>query len=87
MSIVGPRPLAIEHYERDLAQGNVTRFLLKGGMLGLGHINKGTNEMGKAKYEYEYIEQYLKRSQFSLLKLDLFIIYKGIILIFKGGGY
>lgn len=87
MSIVGPRPLAIEHYERDLAQGNVTRFLLKGGMLGLGHINKGTNEMGKAKYEYEYIEQYLERSQFGLLKLDLFIIYKGIILIFKGGGY
>ncbi|MEI6628829.1 MAG: sugar transferase, partial [Alphaproteobacteria bacterium] len=34
MSIVGPRPLAIVHYERDLAQGNVTRKLLKGGLLG-----------------------------------------------------
>ena len=29
MSIVGPRPLAVIHYERDLAQGNVTRNCLK----------------------------------------------------------
>ena len=35
MSIVGPRPLSVLHYERDLAQGNVTRFLIKGGLLGL----------------------------------------------------
>ena len=29
MSIVGPRPLSVLHYERDKAQGNVTRSLLK----------------------------------------------------------
>ena len=40
MSIVGPRPLSVMHYERDKAQGNVTRSILKGGLLGLGHINK-----------------------------------------------
>ena len=57
MSIVGPRPLSVLHYERDKAQGNVTRSLLKGGLLGLGHINKGTAEMGNSMYEYEYIEQ------------------------------
>lgn len=28
MSIVGPRLLSVLHYERDRAQGNVTRFLL-----------------------------------------------------------
>ena len=44
MSIVGPRPLSVLHYERDKAQGNVTRSLLKGGLLGLGHINKGTSK-------------------------------------------
>jgi len=47
MSIVGPRPLAVHHYERDLAQGNVARSLLTGGILGLGHIRKGTDEMGE----------------------------------------
>ena len=60
MSIVGPRPLSVLHYERDKEQGNVTRSLLKGGLLGLGHINKGTEEMGNPVYEYEYVREYLK---------------------------
>lgn len=87
MSIVGPRPLSILHYERDRAQGNVTRTLLRGGLLGLGHINKGTVEMGNPLYEYEYIDEYLKRPSWSLLMLDLWIIWKGILLIVKGGGH
>jgi len=87
MSIVGPRPLSVLHYERDKEQGNVTRSLLKGGLLGLGHINKGTSEMGNSLYEYQYIEEYLNRSSISLLRLDLWIIWKGIIIIFKGGGH
>jgi lipopolysaccharide/colanic/teichoic acid biosynthesis glycosyltransferase len=87
MSIVGPRPLSVLHYERDRAQGNVTRFLLRGGLLGLGHINKGTSEMGNPVYEYEYVDQYLKRSSFGLLCLDLWIIWKGALVIVKGGGH
>jgi lipopolysaccharide/colanic/teichoic acid biosynthesis glycosyltransferase len=87
MSIVGPRPLSILHYERDKAQGNVTRFLLRGGLLGLGHINKGTAEMGNPVYEYEYVDQYLKRSSWSLLMLDLWVIWRGVKVIVKGGGH
>lgn len=87
MSIVGPRPLSVLHYERDRAQGNVTRFLLRGGLLGLGHINKGTSEMGNPVYEYEYVDQYLNRSSFGLLCLDLWIIWKGILVIVQGGGH
>ena len=87
MSIVGPRPLSVIHYERDIAQGNVTRFLLRGGLLGLGHINKGTAEMGNPIYEYEYVNQYINRSSFGLFCLDLWVIWKGIQLMFKGGGH
>jgi len=87
MSIVGPRPLSVLHYERDRDQGNVTRSLLKGGLLGLGHINKGTSEMGNSIYEYEYVEQYQKCSSFGLLRLDLWIVWKGVIVILKGGGH
>lgn len=86
MSIVGPRPLAVHHYERDLAQGNVTRSLLKGGLLGLGHVNKGTKEMGNPIYEYEYINQYLKLSSLGLLWLDLKIIGRGLKVMAKGQG-
>jgi lipopolysaccharide/colanic/teichoic acid biosynthesis glycosyltransferase len=87
MSIVGPRPISVLHYERDKAQGNVTRFLIRGGLLGLGHINKGTSEMGNPIYEYEYVDQYLRRSSLGLLMLDLWIIWKGLLVIFKGGGH
>ena len=87
MSFVGPRPLAILHYERDLAQGNVTRKLIKGGLLGLGHINKGTEEMGNPEYEYEYVNQYMKRSSFGLLMLDIWIIWRGLIVVCRGGGH
>jgi lipopolysaccharide/colanic/teichoic acid biosynthesis glycosyltransferase len=87
MSIVGPRPLAILHYERDKAQGNVTRFLIRGGLLGLGHINKGTSEMGNPVYEYQYVDEYLKRSSWGLLMLDLWVIWRGIKVILKGGGH
>lgn len=87
MSIVGPRPLSELHYERDLAQGNVARKLLRGGMLGLGHINKGTDEMGNAKYEYEYIDECINRSSFALLRLDMWIIWRGIVVIARGGGH
>lgn len=87
MSIVGPRPLSVMHFERDIEQGNVTRKLLKGGLLGLGHINKGTNEMGNPEYEYKYINSYINKSSLKLIYLDIWIIYKGIRLIFKGGGF
>ena len=87
MSIVGPRPLSVLHYDRDKAQGNVARSLLKGGLLGLGHINKGTTEMGNSVYEYEYVDEYLNRTSFGLLKLDCWIIWKGVLVILKGGGH
>lgn len=87
MSIVGPRPLSELHYNRDVAQGNVSRKLLRGGMLGLGHINKGTDQMGNSEFEYQYIEAYLNESAWGLLKLDFWIMWKGILLILKGGGH
>lgn len=86
MSIVGTRPLAVNHYERDFQQGNVTRFLIKGGLFGLGHIMKGTPEMENPIYEYEYINRYINSSSWGLLMLDLKIIGKGIIVMLKGKG-
>lgn len=87
MSIVGPRPLAELHYQRDLEQGNIVRKYLKGGLLGLGHLNKGTAEMGNPKYEYEYLDNYIEYSPIKLLKKDLWVMWKGFMLVLKGGGF
>ena len=86
MSIVGPRPLAVHHYERDVNQGNITRSLVKGGLLGLGHIMKGTPEMGNPVYEFKYVDRYLNSSSWELLMLDLKIIWKGFLVILKAKG-
>ena len=86
MSIVGPRPLAWHHYERDLEQGNVNRKLLKGGLLGLGHVMKGTPEMGNPMFEYEYIDKYMTLSSLALLWFDIKIIGRGVKVIFEGKG-
>ncbi len=86
MSLVGPRPLAVHHYERDLAQGNVSRKLLKGGILGMGHIRKGTSEMGDPSFEYEYIDHYMHYPWWRLLALDLWIIWRGIRVVLQGKG-
>lgn len=87
MSFVGPRPLAIHHYERDLAQGNVTRKLVRGGLLGYGHIRKGTPEFGKPIYEYEYVYRYLHYSPLKLLFTDIYVMWRGFIVVLKGGGH
>ncbi len=87
MSVVGPRPLAVIHYQRDLDQGNITRKLLKGGMLGLGHIMKGKPDFGNPIYEYQYIDSYLHSSAIKHFLLDIKIIMRGIAVILKGGGY
>lgn len=87
MSLVGPRPLAVHHYERDLEQGNITRQLLPSGLLGFGHIRKGTEEFGDPTFEFEYADKYMRGSAFSLFLLDMWIIKKGIFLMLKGGGH
>jgi lipopolysaccharide/colanic/teichoic acid biosynthesis glycosyltransferase len=86
MSLVGPRPLSTLHYDRDLKQGNVTRTLLTGGVLGLGHIRKGTAQMGDPEFELEYAEIYKNGTAFELLALDLWIMKMGIRLMLKGQG-
>jgi lipopolysaccharide/colanic/teichoic acid biosynthesis glycosyltransferase len=86
MSIVGPRPLAWHHYERDLAQGNMHRKLLKAGLLGPGQALKGTEDLGEAYPEYDYVRSYLTLSPLRLLWLDMQLVLKGIGVVTRARG-
>jgi lipopolysaccharide/colanic/teichoic acid biosynthesis glycosyltransferase len=86
MSLVGPRPLAVHHYERDLAQGNVSRKLLKGGLVGQGQALKGTADLGDPAAEYDYIEKYLNLSELGLLWHDLKIMGRSLMVVFQAKG-
>lgn len=87
MSFVGPRPLSVIHYEKDIEQGNKVRFLIKGGLIGLGHLNKGSNKMGLPEFELEYVHKYMTLNSLDLLTFDLKIIFDGVVLSSKGGNY
>lgn len=87
MSFVGPRPLSDIHYARDLEQGNITRKYLRGGLLGMGHIKKGTTEFGNPIFEYEYLDIINRGRPLKIFFTDIFIIFKGFLLMLKGQGY
>lgn len=85
MSIVGPRPHAIAHNElyRNLISGYMLRHKVKPGITGLAQVNglRGeTEEISKmesrVKYDIEYIQKWS-------LGLDLWIILRTILIIFK----
>lgn len=87
MSIVGPRPLSVLHHEKDIENGNICRKYLKGGLIGYGHLHKGTEMMGKSEFEYEYFEKCLDKNSVQLLVFDLQIIIRGATLVLRGGGH
>ena len=80
MSFIGPRPERAEFYEvfEQYIDGFSQRLLVIPGLTGLAQVNGGYNIGPEEKivYDIEYIK---KRS----LKLDIQILFKTIIVVFK----
>ena len=87
LALVGPRPLALLHAKRDMDQGNYTRNLLRGGIIGLGHVRKGTDDFGKPNFEFEYADILHRGNCIEILKTDLLIVYMAFRLMIKAGGH
>jgi lipopolysaccharide/colanic/teichoic acid biosynthesis glycosyltransferase len=87
MSIVGPRPLAIHHYERDLKQGNVPRSLVRGGSWAMATSGKEPPNLVTQSTNMNMSYRYLHYPWYRLMLLDLYIIWRGLILMLKGGGH
>jgi lipopolysaccharide/colanic/teichoic acid biosynthesis glycosyltransferase len=86
MSVVGPRPLAERHYERDLAQGNIYRKLVKAGLFGPSQALKGTCRYGDPEVECEYVDRLLKLSGPVLLWYDFKLIAGGLRVVAQATG-
>lgn len=85
MSIVGPRPHAVSHNEmyRKVIKGYMVRHKVKPGITGWAQVNgfRGETEtVDSMKSRIEYDLDYLKKWS---LSLDLKIILKTILLVFK----
>ncbi|MGX4771134.1 sugar transferase [Bradyrhizobium guangdongense] len=86
MSFVGPRPLAIHHYRRDLEQGNVHRTLLTAGLFGPSQALKGTTRYGNQDDEYKYLDAVMHSPALSLVSYDLKLIALGLLRAAEGKG-
>lgn len=85
MSIVGPRPHAVQHNElyRKQIKGYMMRYQVKPGITGWAQVNgyRGeTNTLDKMEKRIEYDLYYIKNWS---LELDLKIILRTILLVFK----
>ena len=85
MSIVGPRPHAVAHNEiyRNLIKGYMIRHKVKPGITGWAQVNGCRGEtktldrmQGRIDYDLDYLRNWS-------LRLDLRIIAKTILLVFK----
>ena len=85
MSIVGPRPHAVSHNEmyRKLIKGYMVRHKVKPGITGWAQVNgyRGeTDTLDKMEGRIDYDLDYLRNWSF---RLDLYIIYKTIRVVFN----
>ncbi|MGE5491426.1 MAG: undecaprenyl-phosphate glucose phosphotransferase [Actinomycetota bacterium] len=88
MSIVGPRPHAVAHNEmyRKLIKGYMVRHKVKPGITGWAQVNgcRGETEtLDKMQARIDLDLEYLRHWS---LRLDLYIIARTIILVFKDAG-
>jgi lipopolysaccharide/colanic/teichoic acid biosynthesis glycosyltransferase len=86
MSMVGPRPLACHHYERDVAQGNVFRRHLKAGLFGPSQALKGSAQFGKPDPEFEYLALLRDGSPLAVVRNDMRLIVDGIKVVLRVEG-
>lgn len=85
MSVVGPRPHAVTHNEmyRKLIKGYMIRHKVKPGITGWAQVNgyRGeTKTVESMKNRIDYDLEYLKKWS---LALDIRIVFKTILLVFK----
>lgn len=85
MSIVGPRPHAVSHNElyRKLIRGYMVRHKVKPGITGWAQVNgfRGeTDTVEKMQNRIDYDLEYLRHWS---LRLDVFIILKTVLVVFK----
>jgi len=86
MSLVGPRALALRHYEEEIKRGNIIVKVLKAGIFSETHVHKSTPLANRTSLELDYIEKYMKFPALSVWGSDLRLIALGIKQMFEGKG-
>jgi lipopolysaccharide/colanic/teichoic acid biosynthesis glycosyltransferase len=86
LSVVGPRPVNVKNFEKVISQGNIAKAILKAGLTGTYQSLKGMTRKSELELDKEYIEYYLNNPSWKLVLLDIKIILRTPIVIFRAEG-
>ncbi|MCK4553428.1 sugar transferase [Candidatus Parcubacteria bacterium] len=86
LSMVGPRPVNQENYQRILGQGIVTKTVVKAGLTGNYQSHKGEPGAGQDQLDREYINFCLNNPFWKIILTDVKIIFRTLSVIFKAKG-
>lgn len=87
ISFVGPRPVAEVHYDMLVAQGNMPRRVLQGGLFSPMSVSKGKAAFRDPRSDLGYVRKYMTLSAPALLLEDLRIIAEGLHMVKRAEGH
>lgn len=86
LSFVGPRPVNPEIYQELLARGIKTKSLVRAGLSGPYQSHKGESGVDQDKLDREYINFCLNNPSWKVVLLDIKIILRTFLIIFRAQG-
>ena len=86
LSMVGPRPVNPVNYEKILNSGITTKAEIKAGLTGNYQARKGEEGISQDKLDREYINFYLNNPSWRILLLDIKILSRTLVIIFRAEG-
>lgn len=86
ISVVGPRPVNLKVYKKELTRKNFTKKVIKTGLTGSYQSRKGFTERSQYEWDREYILFCANNPGWKILLLDLSIIARTLTVVFRAGG-
>ena len=86
ISIVGPRPVNLEVYQKLLDKGVKTKSIIKAGLTGNFQSLKGITQKTDIQLDQEYIDFCQNNSSWKIVWFDIKIILRTFIIVFKAEG-
>ncbi|PWB38706.1 MAG: hypothetical protein C3F02_02235 [Parcubacteria group bacterium] len=86
ISVVGPRPVNLEVYKKQLARQNYTKKVIKSGLTGPYQSRKGMTDITQYEWDREYILFCAHNPGWKIVLFDLSIIFRTIGVIFRARG-
>lgn len=86
LSVVGPRPVNLEVYQKGLQRGLTTKKVIKAGLTGSFQSQKGSTKKTDAELDAEYVSYCLKNPTWKIVIFDIKIIFRTVFVIFRAQG-